>query len=128
MKIEKIYKVNYNKDRWSYVGTLRNQKQFKIHDVVFFAPFLVKTDIAQGEIVGVELPPTDNPEYIYKIQIPKELVVTGFDGKDVDKVELECDRIFNTIEEARESAERQLEISYKLQKEDIERYFKQFEE
>jgi len=126
--IEEIYKSNYmDSRRFSYVGTLRNEKIFKINEIVFFAPFFAKPDIAQGKIVGVELPPDDNPEYIYKLEIPKELVINDFNGKPTDRVELECDKIFSTLEEAKESAKRKLECSYKLQKKEIERYFKQFD-
>jgi len=118
------------KGRFSYVGLLRNEKIFNINDKVFFS--INNHDIAFGRIVGVELPPEDNPEYKYKIELPEELVRQRlghkdfYEGKDIDKVELHCGTIFTTIEEAKESALKNLERMAELQKKEIERYFKQF--
>jgi len=130
MNIKEIYRLNYMRNYWSYVGTLRNEKKFNLHDKVFFV--VNGNEIAKGEIVGLELPPVDNPEYKYKIKLPEELIRQRMDnddfynGENFDKVTLICDRIFNTIEEAKESAIKQLDKLYNLQKEEIDRYFKQW--
>jgi len=131
MNIKEIYRLNYMRNYWSYVGTLRNEKKFNLHDKVFFV--VNGNEIAKGEIVGVELPPVDNPEYKYKIKLPEELIRRRMDnddfykGENFDKVTLICDSIFNTVEEAKESAIKQLDKLYKLQKEEIDRYFKQWD-
>ena len=57
----------------SYVGTLRNAKRFNINDDIFYA---LGQEIIKGRIVGVELPPTQNPEYIYKVDLPEESKTT----------------------------------------------------
>lgn len=130
-KIKQIYRVVYMSDRFAYVGLLRNEKRFNLGDKVFFS--INNHDIAFGEIVGVELPPIDNPEYLYKIRIPEELVRERmkheefYEGTDIDKVVLDCQKIFNTLEEAKYSAQRNLDRMYELQKEQIGRYFGQFE-
>ena len=129
-EIKQIYRVNFMRDSFSYVGTLRNQKRFNIGDRVFFS--INGRDISFGNIVGIELPPVQNSEYEYKIQLPEEIIMQKMDrddffaGKNFDKVVLTCERIFYTIEEAKESALKNLEIMAKLQKEEIERYFGQF--
>ena len=98
--------------------------------MVFFV--INGNEIAKGEIVGIELPPTDNPSYKYKIKLPEELVRKRmkqddfYQGKNFDKVTLECDEIFNSIGEAEESAKLHLERMYELQKKEIERYFENF--
>ncbi len=131
MNIKEIYKLNYMRNYWSYVGTLRNEKKFNLHDKVFFV--VNGNELAKGEIVGVELPPVDNPDYKYKIKLPEELIRQRMDndhfykGENIDKVTLKCDSIFNTVEEAKESAIKQLDKLYKLQKEEIDIYFKQWD-
>lgn len=130
MNIKEIYRLNYMRNYWSYVGTLRNEKKFNLHDKVFFV--VNGNEIAKGEIVGVELPPVDNSEYKYKIKLPEELIRQRMDyddfykGENIDKVTLTCGSIFNTVKEAKESAIKQLDKLYKLQKEDIDRYFEQW--
>lgn len=129
-QIKEVYRLNYMRDSFSYVGTLRNQKRFNLNDNVFFA--INGNEIARGEIVGIELPPVDNPDYSYKIKLPEELIRNQmkksefYDGVGFDKVSLHCDRIFNTIDEAKESAKKNLEHMYELQGKEIERYFSQF--
>lgn len=132
MEFTQIYRLNFMRNRFSYVGTLRNQKQFNINDDVFFA-YGINGEIARGIIVGVELPPIDNPDYVYKIQLPEELVYNNVDkddfykGENFDKITLKCDRIFNSIEEAKVSATKHLQHMYESQKKEIESYFKRFE-
>lgn len=130
--INQIYRVPYMKNKFSYVGLLRNEKLFNINDKVFFS--INGNEIAFGRIVGVELPPVDNPEYQYKIELPEELIRQRiefekfYEGKEIDKVTLNCESIFYTIQEAKESALKNLERMEKLQREEIERYFSQFSE
>lgn len=130
--INQIYRVPYMKDKFSYVGLLRNEKRFNINDKVFFS--INKNEIAFGRIVGVELPPVDNPEYLYKIELPEELVRQRMEfeqfykGEEINKVTLDCESIFSTVQEAKESALKNLERMEKLQREEIERYFGQFSE
>jgi hypothetical protein len=50
------------------------------------------------------------------------------DNPNFERITLTCDDIFNTIEEAENSAIQQLDRMYELQKDEIERYFKQFKE
>lgn len=128
--IKNIYRVQYMKDTFSYVGLIRNEKKFNINDKVFFA--INGNEISFGRIVGVELPPIDNPEYQYKIQLPEELIRERMafkdfnEGQGIDSVVLNCDSIFSSIKEAEESAKRNLERMYTLQMEEITRYFSQF--
>lgn len=129
--INKIYRVRYMKNHFSYVGLLRNEKRFNINDIVFFS--INNHDISCGKIVGVELPPINNPEYYYKIELPEVLIRQNMDvdkfseGKELNKVELICDHIFNSIQEAKESAITNLNRMEELQREEIESYFSQFE-
>ena len=135
MNINGIYRIHDmmgDSSSWSYVGLLRNEKKFDMGDLVFFAVGL--NQIAKGEIVGVELPPKDNPEYRYKIKISDELLKSKVSewcytydenfNKELGRVDLICDRIFTTLEEAKRSALQKAERMYKLQKDSIERYFK----
>lgn len=129
--INKIYRVNFMKDKFSYVGLLRNEKKFNINDKIFFS--INDHDISFGRVIGVELTLEQNPEYKYKIELPEELVrqrmeYNGFsEAIDIDKVELNCDHIFSTVDEAKESALKNLDRMAELQKKEIDRYFKQFE-
>jgi hypothetical protein len=127
--IGEIYKVHYMKHRFAYVGLLRNEKQFNIHDKVFFV--INGNEIAKGKIVGVELPIAENPEYSYKVEIAEDWIREKNEWKELTQTALEimtldCESIFGTIKEAKESATENLERMYKLQKEEIDRYFEQF--
>jgi 4-hydroxyphenylpyruvate dioxygenase-like putative hemolysin len=128
--INQIYRVSYMKDKFSYVGLLRNEKKFNINDKVFFS--INGNEIAFGRIVGVELLPADNPEYQYKIELPEELIRQRmkfkkfYEGREIDKITLNCESIFSTVQEAKESALKNLERMEKLQRQEIERYFGQF--
>jgi hypothetical protein len=129
--IKNIYRVNFMRDQFSYIGTLRNQYKFDINDKVFFT--VNNHDIYYGRIVGVELPPDENPEYRYKIALPEELIRERMDnkkfyaGEDIDKVVLTCKSIFTTTQQAKEAAIKNLDNTYELQKDEIERYFSKFE-
>lgn len=111
------------RNEFSYVGLLRNEKKFNINDDVFVG--YEHTGMFRGKIVGVELPPKDNPEYRYKVQIPKELCQELQDGTFDSLI---CDNIFNSIEEAKQSTIKNLERMTELQREEIDRYFDRFEE
>lgn len=135
-EIKEIYKGEYMRGHFTYAGTLRNEFKFNLDDDVFFV--IRDNQIARGRVIGVEKTISDNPDYLYKITIPSEFLRqqmeklgVGFhefqDIKDFKGTTLKCDRIFKTIEEAKESAIKQTNHLYKLQKEEIERYFKQFE-
>lgn len=121
--IKEIYTLNFQKDTISYIGTLRNERKFNINDNVYFSPD--DKTIAKGVIVGIELLPYENPEYIYKISLPWQLV------KQTPKIDvyenIECKHIFNNLEEAKESAIKQSNLMHKLQLQEIENYFKQFD-
>lgn len=119
--IDHIYRVPYLKDRFAYVGLMRNEKRFNLLDKVFFS--INGNEIAIGIIVGIELPPTDNPDYLYKIQLPEEIVTAEMKEKSMDRITLTCDSIFSTIEEAKQSAIDNLERMIILQRDEIERYF-----
>jgi len=129
-EIKEIYRVNYFKDKYNFVGTLRNQYKFNLNDNVFFV--INENEIARGRIVGVELPPSDNPEYSYKIQFPKDLLNKHlsfeeiYQGENLGNITLRCDKIFNDIEDAKRSAIKNLQQMFKLQLEEIKRYFEQF--
>ena len=117
MTIKEIYKVRFQKYSWNFIGTLRNAKKFKLRQQVFVG---IGNEIFRGVIIGIELPPEENPDYTYKIQIPEEIA----DGK----ITVTCDRLFNSIEEAELSALENAQIHYDLEKKEIENYFNQFRE
>jgi hypothetical protein len=85
---------------------------------------LPNNQIARGVIVGIELLPAENPEYSYKIKLYPSVIDANGKGDDIH--ELNCDNMFATIEEAKQSAIQMLEKSYELQKNEIEQYFGQF--
>lgn len=132
IEITEIYETTYQRDRLSYAGTLRNEKKFNLGDDVFFA--LGNDCIACGKVIGIELPPADNPEYKYKISIPAEIVERRkreiAKGRAVfpalDNVTLHCDRIFMSIEEAHNSALAAADRKHRLECELANRYFRQF--
>lgn len=129
--IDKIYRVKFMRDSFSYIGTYRNSKIFNINDIIFFS--INGKDIFPGKIIGIELPPTDNPEYIYKVQISEIIVSREFgyenlpDKETLSNSVINCDSIFYTIKEAKESAIKNLKKLAVLQKQEIEDYFKKFE-
>ena len=133
--ITEIYKTHYMRGKFAYVGTLRNAKRFNINDNIFYA---YGQQIIKGVIVGVELPPDENPEYRYKVKLPEEIVRAAVmkaeenpdwynsEYKVPETLTLTCDKVFTTIQEAKESAEKNLQNLYKLEKKEIENYFNQF--
>lgn len=125
MVINNIYKVSFENRYEVYFGFLRNEKKFNIGDKVFVG--YGRDNIFRGIIMGIELTDTDNPEAIYKIQIPKGLVF-DLDGNDKTNLKLNCNYIFNSLEEAKESRIRALNKKIKLELEEIERFFNQFKD
>lgn len=131
-EIKEIYKGEYMRGHFTYAGTLRNEFKFNLDEDVFFV--IRDNQIARGRVIGVEKTIDENPEYLYKITIPEDFLRDCYqnyndflDAKDFKEITLRCDRIFKTIEEAKESAIKRTDHLYNLQKEEIERYFKQFE-
>lgn len=118
-QIVEIETYRYSKDEVNFAGTLRNEKKFELLQKVF-----IKSEgkIYEGIVRGIELPPTSNPDYTYLIQIPGQL-------RDPEKgdVSRQCDGIFSTIAEAKASALKHLEHLHSLNLENIERFFKQYE-
>lgn len=124
MEINNIYKVTYQNKPDKYFGFLRNEKKFNIRDSVFVA--YGNDNIFRGIVMGVELTDSDNPEAIYKIEIPKDLIF-DFDGNDKTNIKCNCDYIFYSLEEAKESRIKQANIMFDLELKNIEKFFKQFE-
>ena len=99
MEINNIYKVTYQNNYDKYFGFLRNEKKFNIRDSVFVA--YGNDNIFRGIVMGVELTDSDNPEAIYKIEIPKGLI-TDLDGNDKTNIKCNCNYVFSSLEEAKE--------------------------
>jgi hypothetical protein len=126
--IDRIVKIETYKtysNNIEFAGTLRNEKKFQMLQKVFI---LCGEAMYQCRIIGVELPPASNPEYIYKIELPQELIEKR-EGENYiqygekDRVSRTCEDIFNTIEEAKESALKKLDHYYELNKGNIEKFF-----
>ena len=124
MEINNIYKVTFENSWETYYGFLRNEKKFSIGDKVFIG--YGRDSIFRGTIMGIELTDRLNPEFIYKIQIPKGLVFDLY-GNDETNLKLNCDYIFNSLEEAKESRIKALNKKFELELNQIEKFFKQFE-
>ena len=119
--IKDVFHFPWMRDHIGYAGTLRNEKKFNLDDDVYID---FKSYLVRGRIIGVEKIPNENPEYIYKVWIPENIV------KKIDpKIgcgmyeSLTCQYIFSSKEEAMQSSMKRLETDYKLAKEQIERYF-----
>ena len=124
MEIKNIYKVSFQNSWDRYYGFLRNEKTFNIGDSVFIG--YGNESIFRGIVMGVELTDNENPEAIYKIQIPNGLVY-DFDDNEKTSLKLTCKYIFNCLEDAKESRIKQSNKLHKLELESIEKFFKQFE-
>lgn len=105
-----------------FAGLLRNEKQFGLFQNVFI---MYGTNIVQCKIVGIELPPTSNADYIYKIEIPSEFIDKKSSGNE--RVSMICDNIFSSINEAKESALKHIEKYYELNKRNVENFFNKYE-
>lgn len=118
MRIQEIETYRAHSNSIAFAGTLRNAINFELFENVFI---LSDGKMVQCKVVGKELPPSDNPDYIYKIELPE-----GFIDEKNRRVSRKCDAIFKTIEDAKKSALKELEQKYILNKGNIERFFKQF--
>jgi len=124
MEINEIYKTTHMSEDFCYVGTLRNEKRFSLGQDIFFV--YGKNQIAKSHIIGIELPPKQNADLIYKIKIPKRLIQEGFYSEDIDKITLTCEYIFTNTIEAKQSALTNAKRMYELELNKIENYFNQF--
>jgi|LauGreDrversion4_2_1035121.scaffolds.fasta_scaffold682949_3 hypothetical protein len=124
MIITNIYKTtfqNYSIQQ-KYQGLLRNAKRFNIGDSVFIG--YGDDCIFRATIRGVTLDDDfQNPEFVYKVEIPREMAI----DEDDKYRDLICDKIFNTIEEAKSSRLTQAKRLYDLEVENINSFFKKFE-
>ncbi len=121
MTITNIYKTTFQNHYQKYLGLLRNEKRFNIGDVVFIG--YGDDSIFQTTIRGVNLSDDfEYPKFIYKIEIPKEMAI----DEDNKYIEIICDTIFNSIEEAKQSRIKQAEKLYKLEVDKINQFFKQY--
>jgi hypothetical protein len=122
MKEDRIINIEtyrYHGDTINFAGTMRNERKFEMFQDVFI---MHKDMMVKCKVVGIELPPRDNPEYIYKIELPE-----GFIEDRELRVSLICEHIFSSIDEAKESAFKMLNTNYELNKNNIEKFFKQYE-
>lgn len=126
MTIDNIYKVSFQNSYDRYYGFLRNEKKFNIGESVFIA--YGNDNIFRGIIKGVELNDRLNPEMIYKIEIPKGLAHDFIEDTDLTTLRMNCDHIFNSLEDAKESRIRQINKLHKLELESVERFFNKFKE
>ena len=125
-RIIDIKKYNDMSKTISFAGTLRNQYKFDLFENVFI---MIDGKMVQCKIVGVELPPRDNPDYVYKVELPEDVVYMGWDDDGrIERVSLTCEHIFRSIDDAKNSAYRKLDTTYKINKENIDRFFSQYEE
>ena len=122
-RIQEIETYSNYSNTITFAGTLRNQYKFEMHQVIFIKS---GDKMVQCKIVGIELPPSENPDYIYKVEIPKEFVDEDKSTKS-NRVSLICSHIFESIEDAKKSAIKEIEMKFKLNVESINRYFEQYE-
>lgn len=122
MTIRDIYKTTFQNHYQKYQGLLRNAKRFNVGDSVFIG--YGEDCIFRATIRGVTLDDDfQNPEFIYKVEIPKEIAV-DFDDNYREVI---CDTIFNSIEEAKASRLEQCRRMYELEVDNINGFFKQYE-
>ena len=126
MTIDNIYKVDFQNNYKRYFGFLRNEKKFNLDDSVFVA--YGDDKIFRGIVRGIELQDRLNPEIIYKIEIPRGLAYDFIEEKETTSLRMNCDHIFYSLEDAKESRIRQSNKLHKLELENIEKFFNQFKE
>ena len=100
MEINNIYKVKFQNSWDRYYGFLRNEHKFNLGDNVFIS--YGNDNIFRGLIRGVELEDDLNPEIRYKVEIPKGLVY-NFEGKEETSLRLNCNNIFKSLDDAKQS-------------------------
>jgi hypothetical protein len=121
--ITEIYKEYYWQNEYQYIGKMRNQDRFDINDNIFFRHN--DNTICRGIIVGVELIPKENPEYIYKVKIPAQIIVKDEIKKD-QYVNVSCGPLFKSLEDAKQRVLKDFKNRIKIESENIENYFNQF--
>lgn len=160
-EIKDIYKITYRQEA-EFRGTLRNEREFEYGQRVFIGigsgtKIMVYPAIIKGVKDDGDL---ENPEYIYKVQIPDWAVIEELsiykkaynasfnhipwykfllkyrfrkynsgDLKDdnIKYSNLSCERIFTSIEQAKESVLKNYEGISKLERDNIDRYFEKFD-
>ncbi len=105
----------------TFAGTLRNQHKFEMFEDVVF---LQGDRLVKGRIVGMELPPSDNPDWTYKVQIYDQFALKK--GED-DRYTFTCDKMFRSVADAKESAMAHLDNNYDLNKRVIDKFFAEYE-
>jgi hypothetical protein len=118
--IKDILKLPYWNREVQFIGRLRNEKKFNLNDNVYI---LSNEEIIKCKIVGIELIPAENAEYFYKIKIPNEISLKKGLSEQDNFTKMDCSFIFSSIEEAKESALKKLEIDYKLRLNQIQEFF-----
>lgn len=126
MIINEIKEYQFDRNLSAYIGNLRNEKLFNIDDFVFVG--IGKETLIRCQIVGVEKMPSSNPEYLYKIKLPRQSHLKFADGSSQEYFTMNCTNLFRTIEEAKQSQIQKLEQDYKREKKNIEDFFNQFKE
>lgn len=107
----------------SFYGTLRNEKRFELLQKVFVVS---EGTLHECMIMGIELECGDNPNFIYKIEIPRELVEID-ENRDTTRISRTCSDIFSTVQEAKESALKLIDHYYELNKNNINQFFDKYE-
>ena len=111
------YKI-YSEIRFS--GTLRNEKKFELMQNVFV---LSEGTLHECTIKGIEIENSENPNYIYKIDVPEKLIQN--DNKK--RISRTCEDVFSTVIEAKESALALIDQYYELNKNNINQFFEKYE-
>ena len=125
MTIDNIYKVRFENYYDKYYGFLRNEKKFSLGDDVFVS--YGDNSIFRGQIRGIELSDDLNPEIYYKIEIPKGLVFDLY-GKENTSLRLNCNYVFSSLDDAKESRIKQLNKMHALELQSIDLFFNQFKD
>lgn len=112
-----------------FTGGLRNERIFSVGDSVF--ALVNGNRIIQTKVVGFRIPLDDNPEYRYTILIPSDVAENKCGGSIKSEGDLEdeitCHTIFASLDDAKDNAIKYLDSSYRVRKDYIESFFKQFE-
>jgi|TARA_R110000822_G_scaffold129677_1_gene265950 hypothetical protein len=117
MKVTKIETFR-NKYGVRFSGTLRNEFNFDLGEIVFIQ---IGGKMIQTKVIGKELPPVDNSEWIYKIELPN-----SYDSPFKEyNVSVTCEHIFKSEQAAKESAIKHLDRMHELDTKNIEEFFNQ---
>jgi len=156
-EIYDIYKVRF-RNYVDFRGTLRNERKFELNQKVFVGyGHCENIEVYPAIVVGIkEDKDSMNPSYIYELKLPewaikkqkskynvsisdipfykfllKRKVKKFFAGKIEEEekyINLDCQYIFNSIEEAKELLIANFDLMTTLNREDIDRYCKRFDE